>query len=51
MTHSGSENRQRQVTLKARFTDAEAALIREQADRAGVTVASLIRYAVCRRGR
>jgi Mobilization protein NikA len=46
MAGSGSEKRQRQVTLKARFTDAEAALIREQADRAGVSVASVIRYAV-----
>jgi Mobilization protein NikA len=46
MAGSGSEKRQRQVTLKARFTDAEAALIREQADRAGVSVASVLRYAV-----
>lgn len=46
MPGSGSENRQRQITLKARFSDDEAALIREQAARAGVPVASLIRYAV-----
>lgn len=46
MARSGSENRQRQVTLKARFTAAEAALIQEQAARAGVTVAALIRHAV-----
>ncbi|HMQ92843.1 MAG TPA: hypothetical protein PKA33_17830 [Amaricoccus sp.] len=46
MARSGSENRQRRITLKARFNDAEAALILEQAERAGVSVASLIRYAV-----
>lgn len=46
MAKSGSEKRQRQITLKARFNDQEAALIKEQADRAGVTVASVIRYAV-----
>jgi hypothetical protein len=43
---AGSEKRQRQIMLKARFNDQEAALIKEQADRAGVSVASLIRYAV-----
>lgn len=46
MARSGSEKRQRQVTLKARFTAEEAALIKEQAERAGVSVGSLIRYAV-----
>jgi hypothetical protein len=46
MARSGSENRQRQRPLKARFTDEEAALIEEQADRAGVSVAALIRHAV-----
>lgn len=46
MAGSGSENRQRQITLKARFSDQEAALIKEQADRAGVSVASLIRFAM-----
>lgn len=46
MARSGSENRQRQITLKARFTADEAALIKEQAARAGVSVGSLIRYAV-----
>ncbi len=46
MAGSGSENRQRQITLKARFTAEEAALIRDQAARAGVSAASLIRYAV-----
>ena len=46
MAASGSENRKRQHILKSRFTDQEAALIREQADRAGVSVAALIRYAL-----
>jgi len=46
MTRSGSETRQRPHSLKARFNEAEAALIRAQADRAGVSVAALIRYAV-----
>ena len=46
MAGSGSEKRQRRVTLKARFNDQEAALIREQADRAGVSVAAVLRYAV-----
>jgi hypothetical protein len=43
---AGSEKRQRQKIHKARFTDEESALIVEQADRAGVSVASLIRFAV-----
>ena len=46
MARSGSETRQRQITLKARFTEAEAALIRSRADRAGVSVAALIRFAL-----
>ena len=46
MAGSGSENRRRPVIRKARFTEQEAALIDEQADRAGVSVASVIRYAV-----
>lgn len=46
MAGSGSEKRQRRRPLKARFTDEEAALIAEQAGRAGVSVASLIRHAV-----
>ncbi len=45
-TRSGSEKRERAIQLKARFTDAEATLIREQAERAGVSVAAVIRYAV-----
>lgn len=43
---SGSENRRRQKPLKARFTDEEAALIEEQAARAGISVAALIRFAL-----
>lgn len=46
MPGSGTENRQRQISLKARFNEQEAALIRAQADQAGVSVAALIRYAV-----
>ena len=46
MTSSGSEKRQRQITLKARVTEQEAALVRERADAAGVTIAGLIRNAV-----
>lgn len=43
---AGSETRKRQIVLKSRFNDQEAALVREQATRAGVSVASLIRYAI-----
>jgi len=46
MARSGSENRQRQIPLKARFSEAEAALIREQAARAGLSVSALIRFAL-----
>lgn len=46
MARSGSENRQRQITLKARFNEREAVLVKEQADAAGVSVAALIRYAL-----
>lgn len=46
MAGSGSEIRQRDKKLSARFNDQEAALIKEQADRAGVSVAALIRYAL-----
>jgi hypothetical protein len=46
MAGSGSEKRRRPVIRKARFTEQEAALIDEQAERAGVSVASVIRYAV-----
>ena len=43
---SGSENRKRAAVLQARFTPDEAATIRAQAERAGMSVASLIRSAV-----
>ncbi|SPH17902.1 hypothetical protein DEA8626_01430 [Defluviimonas aquaemixtae] len=46
MARSGSEKRQRKTTLSARFNDAEAALVKERAARAGVPVAALIRHAV-----
>jgi len=43
---SGTDIRQRRVSISARFNDQEAALLREAADRAGVSMASLIRMAV-----
>ena len=43
---SGSDRRQRDVSLSARFDGAEAAQIRANANRAGVSVASLIRMAL-----
>ena len=46
MAGSGTDNRQRQETLSARFTDEEAQAVRAKAERAGVSVASLIRAAV-----
>lgn len=46
MSRSGSETRKRSVKKGARFTPAEAALIEEQADRAGVSEAAIIRHAV-----
>ena len=46
MSRSGSEKRQRCMTLSARFNQREADAIREAADRAGVSVAALIRHAV-----
>jgi hypothetical protein len=42
---SGSDTRQRQTTLSARFNGEEAEAIREMADRAGVPVASFLRSA------
>lgn len=42
---SGSDTRQRQTTLSARFNDQEAEAIRLMADRAGVPVTSFIRSA------
>lgn len=41
----GSESRQRQKTLSARFNDQEAEAVRQLADRAGIPVASFIRSA------
>lgn len=46
MARSGSDTRQRQQTLSARFNDREAEAIRQMADRAGVPVASLMRAAL-----
>lgn len=46
MAGSGSEKRRRKITFKVRATEEEAALIREQAARAGVSVASVFRYGV-----
>lgn len=43
---SGSDKRHRGVTLSARFSDEEAAVVRQAADRAGLSVASLIRAGV-----
>ena len=46
MANSGSETRKRGITLSTRFDEAEAALVKEQAARAGVPVSALIRHAV-----
>lgn len=46
---SGSDTRQRQTTLTARFNDQEAEAIRLMADRAGVPVASYLRAAALNR--
>ena len=46
MSRSGSDNRQRETTLSARFNNQEAEAIRDMADRAGTSVASVIRGAV-----
>ena len=42
MSRSGSDNRQRGTTLSARFNTHEADAIRQLADRAGTSVASLL---------
>jgi len=42
---SGSDTRQRQKTLSARFNETEAEAIRQMADRAGVPVAAFLRAA------
>lgn len=44
MARSGSNNRQRQVRLTARFNQLEHAAIRSMADAAGVSVSTLIRH-------
>src|ERR1051325_1878618 len=46
MSRSGSDKRQRELTLSARVNEREAGAIREIADRAGASVASVIRCAV-----
>lgn len=46
MARSGSDRRQRQATLSARFNSQEAEAIRQMADRAGLPVAALIRTAL-----
>jgi len=46
MARSGTDKRQRALTLTARFNDQEARVIREQAERAGLSVGSLIRFAL-----
>lgn len=43
---SGTEKRQRARPYSVRFTDAEQARAKELADRAGVTVAALIRHSL-----
>lgn len=45
MARTGSDTRQRQTTLSARFNEQEAEAIRQMADRAGVPVASYLRAA------
>lgn len=45
MSRSGSDTRQRRLTLSARFNASEADAIRLMADHAGTSVASLIRSA------
>ena len=46
MAGSGSETRQRPIILKARFTEQEATLVKQQADAAGLSVSALIRFAL-----
>jgi uncharacterized protein (DUF1778 family) len=43
---SGTENRKRSVSISVRLSPEEAALVRQAADRAGCSVASLIRSAM-----
>jgi hypothetical protein len=46
MSQRGSDNRQRELTLSARFNEREAEAIRQMADHAGVSVAAVIPGAV-----
>lgn len=46
MAGSGSETRQRPHILKARFTEQEATLVKQQADAAGLSVSAVIRFAL-----
>lgn len=46
MSGSGSNNRERQIILRARFSEQEATLVKQQADAAGLSVSALIRFAL-----
>lgn len=46
MARSGSETRQRTIILKARFDAQEAANIRARAEKAGLSVGGLMRFAL-----
>jgi len=46
MAESGTDTRRRKAMLAARFNEQEAEAVRQLADRAGLSVASLIRHAV-----
>lgn len=46
MAGSGSENRQCQRKIGVRLTDEQYAIVKEQAERAGVSMADVFRYAV-----
>jgi len=46
MSRSGSDKRHRKMMLAARFNTQEAEAVRQLADRAGTSVASVIRHAV-----
>ncbi|WP_041358667.1 hypothetical protein [Nitrobacter hamburgensis] len=48
MSRSGSDKRHRKTMLAARFNNHEAEAVRQLADRAGTSVASVIRGAVLR---
>lgn len=46
MAGSGSNKRERQIILKARFNEQEASLVKQQADAAGLSVSAVIRFAL-----